>query len=214
VNGPEYIVGVILAGGKSRRMGGGDKALRLLAGRPLIAHVIDRVRPQVRELAINANADPTRFAGLGLPVIPDLTANWPGPLAGVLAGLAWARREAPLARWLLTAPTDTPFLPLDLTRRLRSAAEEARAPVAVAASASGSHPTVALWSLDLDNALSAYLDAGRRKTMDFAAKNCVVLVSFDSADHDPFLNVNTLEDLERGSRRFSVSNWHRPEVGS
>ena len=106
------VAGVLLAGGLSRRMGGGDKNLRLLGGRPVLAHVIERVRPQVAALALNANGDPKRFADYGLPVVADTVEGFAGPLAGVLAGLDWAGEAAPRCAWLLSAPTDAPFLPI------------------------------------------------------------------------------------------------------
>ena len=114
----EVPVAVLLAGGLARRMGGGDKPLRLLAGQTLLDHVIARVRPQVRGLVLNANGDIGRFAAWGLPVEPDPLPDFPGPLVGVLAGMRWAAREHPRATALLSVPTDTPFLPADLVARL------------------------------------------------------------------------------------------------
>src|SRR5437773_4160349 len=122
----DSIVGVILAGGRSTRMGGGDKPLVTIAGRPLLARVIDRLRPQVHALALNANGDPARFATFGLPVVPDPVGGFAGPLAGILAGLVWARGEADSARGVVTAAGDTPFFPPDLARRLTGAASDGR----------------------------------------------------------------------------------------
>jgi len=112
------VAGVLLAGGKSQRMGGGDKCLRPLGGRPLLAHVIERVRPQLRDLVLNANGDPARFASFGLPVAPDTIPDFAGPLAGVLAGMDWAAANAPDCPWIVTIPADSPFLPGDLVARL------------------------------------------------------------------------------------------------
>ncbi|HHX88424.1 MAG TPA: molybdenum cofactor guanylyltransferase, partial [Paracoccus sp.] len=114
------VLGVILAGGRATRMGGGDKGLRQVAGRRLLDHVIDRLGPQVAGLAINANGDPARLAGFGLPVLPDSLPDHPGPLAGVLAGMDWAAGQG--ARAIVTAAADTPFFPPDLVARLQAAA--------------------------------------------------------------------------------------------
>ena len=127
-------LGAVLAGGLARRMGGGDKPLRLLAGRPLLRHVLDRVAPQVAAVVLNANGDPARFADYApLPVVPDGVPDNPGPLAGVLAALDWAAEQRPDLPWVLTAPGDCPFLPLDLAERLHAAREAAGVPLACAA---------------------------------------------------------------------------------
>jgi molybdopterin-guanine dinucleotide biosynthesis protein A len=138
----EPIIGVLLAGGRSSRFGGGDKCLSALAGKPLLAHAIERFRPQVETLVLNANGDARRFASFGLPVIADYASarigDFAGPLAGVLAGMEWTRAHRPEARCRVTAATDTPFFPLDLVARLAEAAD-GRA-LAVAKSESGVHP--------------------------------------------------------------------------
>src|SRR5215468_5852688 len=113
----EPVAGIVLAGGLSRRMGGGDKGLRELGGKPLMAYTIERISVQASPVAINANGDLARFAAFGLPVIQDLTAGRPGPLAGVLAGMRWAEIAAPCARFIVTAACDTPFFPKDMTAR-------------------------------------------------------------------------------------------------
>jgi molybdenum cofactor guanylyltransferase len=113
-------VGLLLAGGLSRRMSGGDKSLRLLAGRPLLQHVVDRLRPQVDGLVLNAHGDPDRFAGFDLPVVADSIPDFAGPLAGVLAGLDWAAENRPDCSFIVSVATDAPFLPEDLVNRLVS----------------------------------------------------------------------------------------------
>ena len=115
------IVGLLLAGGLSRRMGGGDKCLRPLAGRPILSHIIERVRPQVGALVLNANGDPARFAAFGLPIAADNVAGFAGPLAGILAGLDWAAVAAPDSPMVLSVPNDAPFLPRDLAECLSAA---------------------------------------------------------------------------------------------
>ena len=194
---------IILAGGLSRRMGGGDKCLLPLAGRPILAHVIERIRPQVTVLALNANGDATRFAGFALPVVADDAADFAGPLAGILAALDWARRAHPSASAVLTVPADTPFLPRDLAARLAVAGAPA-----VAASAGRIHPVVGFWPLALEAGLrKALREEGLRKVEDWTARLRPAVVDFGPVDFkpldfargpvDPFFNVNTSEDLAR-----------------
>ena len=149
------VAGVILAGGLSRRMGGGDKALRSLGGKPVLDHVIARARAQVGPLVLNANGDPARFEAFGLPVAPDLVEGFAGPLAGVLTGLAWAQAEAPDCDWLASFACDAPFLPEDLVARLLAAVEAEGADLACAASRGRSHPVFGLWPLRLRAELEA-----------------------------------------------------------
>src|SRR5581483_10374175 len=139
------VAGLLLAGGRATRMGGGDKCLRPLAGRPLLAHVLSRLRPQVRRLVLNANGDASRFSAFGLPVVADGIADFAGPLAGILAGLEWAAGAAPDCRLVLSAPTDAPFLPRDLVRRLLEARGAENAEIAMASSGGRTHPVAALW---------------------------------------------------------------------
>jgi molybdenum cofactor guanylyltransferase len=141
--------GVILAGGLARRMGGGDKPLREIGGRSILARVIARLAPQCDGLALNANGDPRRFASFGLPVIADGVKNHPGPLAGILAGLDWAAANRPYAQWIVSAAGDCPFLPGDLVARLREALQARGAELAVAASLGQSHPVIGLWRVAL-----------------------------------------------------------------
>jgi molybdopterin-guanine dinucleotide biosynthesis protein A len=182
-------------------MGGGDKSLRALNGRPMIAYAIETLRPQVDALILNANGDPQRFAAFGLPVVPDRDADFAGPLAGLLAGMAWTREHAPGARHVATAACDTPFFPSDIVARLRSAAEAAGADIATASSAGQGHFVFGLWSLALQEDLAAYLAEGRRKVQDWIERHAFVTVDFapvtvGGAAVDPFFNINTPEDLE------------------
>ena len=130
---------MLLAGGRSSRVGGGDKCLLQLRGKPLLAHAIERLKPQVDALVLNANGDPKRFASFGLPVIADHSDEHAGPLAGLLAGMEWADAEAPNMRFIVTVPTDTPFLPEDLVARLVEAQQGREVP-AIAASIAASIP--------------------------------------------------------------------------
>jgi molybdopterin-guanine dinucleotide biosynthesis protein A len=194
MTGRPTIPAVILAGGLGRRLGGVDKALVPLAGKPLIAHVVDRLAPQVSALAISANGDPDRFDRLGLPVLPDPVPDRPGPLAGVLAGLEWARVAHPEARRLLSVPVDCPLLPADLMARLAAAGGEDA--VVMAASGGRRHPVVALWPVRLAPALRAGLtDGTARKVEAFAGGGSQAVVEWPIAPFDPFLNINTAEDL-------------------
>jgi molybdopterin-guanine dinucleotide biosynthesis protein A len=188
-------LGVILAGGRALRMGGGDKSLLPLGQGTLLDHVIDRLGPQVADLALNANGDPARFARLGLPVLPDSVPGNAGPLAGVLAGLDWAAGEGATA--IVTAAADTPFLPQDLVPRLLLAAEDAGVSIALAATASGRHPTFGLWPVALRDDLRAALAGGTRKVTDWADRHGAAVAPFPDTPWDPFFNVNTPEDLAR-----------------
>ena len=192
-------LGVILAGGRATRMGGGDKGLLDLRGKPILTHVIERLEPQVAGLALNANGDTSRFANIGLPVLADSVADFPGPLAGVLAGLDWAAALG--AETIVTAAADTPFFPCDLVPQLMMAAEGMEHPLALAASrdpVSGKlwrQPTFGLWPVALRDDLRAALQDGLRKVVMWTDRHDVALAEFPSGKFDPFFNVNTPEDL-------------------
>jgi molybdopterin-guanine dinucleotide biosynthesis protein A len=206
----DQIAGLLLAGGRSRRFGS-DKADAQLGGTSLLARGIARLKPQVGSLAISANAPASLFADYGLPVLADDQGDevYAGPLAGVLAGLDWALRLAPTPRWLLTAAVDTPFFPENLADRLAAAVSEgdqmAIDRIVMASSASGTHPTFALWPLPCRDALSAYLAGGGRKLHDWMRRQEAVSVVFPetrigSATIDPFFNINTKEDLSEAAQ--------------
>lgn len=185
-------LGLILAGGLSRRMGGGDKSLRALAGRPVLAHIVARLGAQVGALILSANGDPARFASFDLPILADDVPDHPGPLAGILAGLDYAADHG--HQWLVSVPADAPFLPLDLVIRLQQARREARAPLAVAASADRIHPVVALWPVRLRDRIRAALAAGQRRVTALAAD--AAIATWSDTPIDPFLNINTQADLD------------------
>ena len=182
--------GVVLAGGLARRMGGGDKPLRLLGGRPMLDHVLERLGPQVAAMALNANGEAARFAAYGLPVWPDTLPGHPGPLAGILAAM-----EASPLPWVVTVPGDSPFLPADLVARLHAAREAAGTPLACAASGGFAHPPIALWPTALAAELRAAIAAGERKIDRWTARHGVALAEWPTAPHDPFFNANTPEEL-------------------
>lgn len=196
---PNGVVGVLLAGGRSSRMGGGDKCLRLLGGKPILAGIIERLRPQVQDVVINANGDPCRFADFGLPVIPDSVAGYHGPLAGVHAAVEWVKANRTNVDHVVTVATDSPFLPADLVRRLLDAASDASA-FCVAQSDLGLHPVVGLWPVSLAGALQTSLERGERKVTTWVEDHGAVPVYFPPVvvggqTVDPFFNINAPEDL-------------------
>jgi molybdopterin-guanine dinucleotide biosynthesis protein A len=190
------IPAMILAGGLSRRMGGGDKGLLRLGDRPVLGHVIHRLGPQVSALALNANGEAARFAQFGLQVVPDSIPGFAGPLAGILAALSWSLEIAPRATHVLTVPADTPFLPSDLVARLR-AGIVAPGDSAVAGRRGRRHPVVGLWPVAQRPALDAAVRLeGLRKVEAWTDRVNTRVVSFDDAGSDPFFNVNTPDDLD------------------
>ena len=190
-------VGVLLAGGLARRMGGGDKGLRAVGGKPILDRVIDRVMPQVAALALNANGDPERFQAYGLPVIPDGIDGFAGPLAGVLSGLDWAVRIHPDAAYVATFPTDAPFLPRDLVRRLQQAVSDQGADMACAVSDDRHHPVVGLWPVTLvEDLRQAMVEEDIRKVDRWTARHSLAPVPFDTDPVDPFFNANRPDDLD------------------
>lgn len=181
-------------------MGGGDKALRPLVERPMIAHVIARLRPQAECLALNANGDVTRFAPFGLPVIADAVPDYRGPLAGILAAMAWSSLELPNAEAVVTVPSDTPFLPDDLVARLNAAAGQLPDRIVLAASRGVLHQVVGRWPVALAGDLASFLAGGGRKVLDWANRHTFATATFADENLggqaiDPFFNANTPEEL-------------------
>lgn len=197
MTGSDLLPAVILAGGRGSRMGGADKALLPLGGRPLVAHLIARLAPQCAPLAINAGGDAARFAFTGLRVLRDETPDQPGPLAGILAALDWAAGLG--AGAVMTAAVDTPFLPDDLAARLRQAAGPAGAAIAASQDAEGElrlHPVFGLWPVSARDDLRARLAARERKVMLWARALGAGVAEFSARPFDPFFNINTPEDLK------------------
>jgi molybdopterin-guanine dinucleotide biosynthesis protein A len=195
----ELILGVILAGGRSQRMGGGDKTLRDFGGRTMLAHIARNLGPQVGGMIINANGGAARFQALGLPVVADADQDFAGPLAGILAGMRWARANVPEVRRIVTVPGDAPFLPTDLVARLVKAADAAGGAIAVAQSAGVLHHVTALWPVALGEALASAVEGGERRVGNWAARQGIIAVPFDPVwigGHtvDPFFNINTPDD--------------------
>lgn len=196
--------GVILAGGQARRMGGGDKGALILGGVTMFDRVIDRIGSQVGRLALNANGNADRFAEYGLPVLPDTVAGFPGPLAGVLAGMEWAAEEG--FTHVVSVAADTPFFPTDLVARLSRAAERTNTPIALAGTHEEGklirHPTFGLWPVSLRVDLRRSLDTGLRKVVLWTDKHGAATAPFDEA---AFFNINTPDDLMTAERRVAES---------
>ncbi|TJW08581.1 MAG: molybdenum cofactor guanylyltransferase MobA [Mesorhizobium sp.] len=197
------IAGIILAGGQSRRMGGGDKTLLELGGRSLLDHVVKRLAQQTGPLALSANGDPTRFASFGLPVLADTVGGHAGPLAGILTGIEWAAIGCDA---VVTVAGDTPFFPKNLVERLAAAADSKPGSIAVASSGGRRHPTFALWPLDVHDALRRFLvDEDNRRVSAFIDRHGFVEVEFPMPASggraiDPFFNINTPDDLAIAER--------------
>jgi molybdopterin-guanine dinucleotide biosynthesis protein A len=194
------VVAVLLAGGLARRMGGSDKGLMPLGGKPLLAHVLERIRPQVASVLLNANGDSARLAAFDVPVVADVVSGFVGPLAGVLTGLEWVLDNAPACRWVVSVPTDSPLLPLDLVQRFK-AAVAGGARLACAVSADRMHPVVGLWPVDLAVDLRrALIEQDERRVARFAARYSVAVVEWSIEPVDPFFNANRPGDLAEAER--------------
>lgn len=190
---------VILAGGRATRMGGGDKPLRPVKGVPILSHVIARVARKGRALVLNANGDPQRFEAFGLPVIADSESDFPGPLAGILAGLDWAASEG-FSGDILSVPGDCPFIPHDLAEKLDAARAAASLPLACAGSGGWTHPVIGLWPISIRESLRAALAGGERKIDRFTARFGCATADWPIEPFDPFFNVNTPEEWAEAER--------------
>ena len=199
------VVGLLLAGGLSRRMGGGDKGLTQLGGRSVLSRIIDIARPQVNALLLNANGDPERFSEYDLPVVADVISDFPGPLAGVLTGLEWLKDNRPDVRWLATFPSDAPFMPSDLVARMMAEIEDDGAQLACAITNGRTHPVVGLWPVDLAEDLRrAMVDEEMRKIDLWTARYSLVEVEFSCDPVDPFFNANRPEDFGEAERLLAL----------
>ncbi|MEX3009511.1 molybdenum cofactor guanylyltransferase MobA [Hoeflea sp. TYP-13] len=198
---PDNLIGCVLAGGLSRRMGGGDKALRLLGGVPMLGRVIERLRPQTGRLIVNANGDPQRFSEFGLPVVEDDIKGFAGPLAGVAAGMRWSSENAAGCSHIVTAAADTPFFPADLVSRFLSEASIGPDTIVMATSQGNRHPVFALWPVALHDDLARWLqETETYKVMAWVQNHDLQQVDFplvvtSGKQLDPFFNANTPEDF-------------------
>jgi molybdopterin-guanine dinucleotide biosynthesis protein A len=194
-------LGVVLAGGLARRMGGGDKARVRVGGATILDRVLGRLRPQCGGVILNANSDAARFADTGLTIVADSVPDYAGPLAGVLAGLDWAAGHAPKIDWIVSVPSDCPFLPRDLVARLHHARVEAGAILACARSGERRHPAVALWPVaSRDDLRRALTSEGVRKVDEWAARYTRGVAQWPATPLDPFFNVNTPEQAAEAER--------------
>ncbi|MFT7573312.1 MAG: molybdopterin-guanine dinucleotide biosynthesis protein A [Paracoccaceae bacterium] len=194
------ICGLLLAGGQSRRMGGGDKCLMTLGGRTLLQRLVDTAAPQVGPLVLNTNSDPALFNACNLPVASDVIDGFAGPLAGVLTGLEWAQANAPDCDWVASFACDAPFAPADLVARLVAAVAQDGADMACATSGGRDHPVFALWPVALAGELrAAVVDEGVRKVDIWTARFKLARADFDTENGDPFFNINRPEDLDAAS---------------
>jgi molybdenum cofactor guanylyltransferase len=194
-------LGLVLAGGLARRMGGGDKALIVIGGAAILDRVLGLLRPACAEIVLNANGDPARFARYGLPVIPDSVPDFAGPLAGILAGLDWAAANRPDLAWVASVPGDCPFLPDDLIIRLHEVRRNAGLPLACARSGDWRHPVVGLWHVSLREDLRhALVEESLRKIEAWTARHGVAIAHWPAKPVDPFFNVNTPDDTAEAER--------------
>jgi len=204
---PERVMAVVLAGGLARRMGGGDKCLKLLAGRPILAHVLDRLDGQAERILLNANGDGSRFASWGVPVAIDVVAGFGGPLVGVLTALEWAAAHAPGITDVVSVPADGPFLPRNLIHRLLEARTAAGAVLAQAASNGRPNPVIGLWPVALAAELRhAVVEEGIAKVAAWTARYTLATVDFEAGALDPFFNANTQEDLAEAERLLRAAS--------
>jgi molybdenum cofactor guanylyltransferase len=188
-------IGLVLAGGLARRMGGGDKARIVIGGATILDRVLACLTPQCTQLLINANGDPARFADTQLPVVADSVPDFAGPLAGILAGLDWTAAHAEQCEWVVSVPGDCPFLPRDLVARLHAARIAAGTPLACARSGKWRHPVVGLWPVALREDLRHALTAdGLRKIEIWTARHGAAIADWPADPIDPFFNVNTPQD--------------------
>jgi molybdopterin-guanine dinucleotide biosynthesis protein A len=192
---PETL-GVLLAGGLARRMGGGDKPMKTVGGRTILDRVLERLSPQCDGLIVNANGDPARFAFLGRPVVADDVPGFAGPLAGILAALDWTAANRPGIDWVVSVATDSPFLPRDLVARLHAARRADSVPLACALSGDQTHPVIGLWRVDLRSDLRhALVVEDMRKIDRWTARHGVAHAAWPTEPFDPFFNANTPEDI-------------------
>ena len=197
---PETL-GLVVAGGLARRMGGGDKALIEIGGVTILGRVLARLRPACAGIVLNANGDPTRFARFRLPVVPDSVPDFAGPLAGILAGLDWAAIHAPEIAWMVSAPGDCPFLPHDLVARLHQVRQQAGTPLASARSGDWRHPVAGLWPVALREDLRhALIGEGLHKIEVWTARHGIAIAEWPDQPLDPFFNVNRPEDAAQAER--------------
>lgn len=201
---PEQLVGVILAGGLARRMGGGDKSMLKLGGRRILDYIIESAQSQLHTVIINANGNPQRFAEFNLPVQADIVPDFAGPLAGVVSAMAWVKQNKPTATYIITMAADTPFFPNDYVVRMLDLMELKQQRLACASYQGRTQPVFGLWPVDLfDDLYKALVEDDMRKVDRFTAPYGVADVAFDELADDPFFNVNKPEDIDIGEQQLA-----------
>ncbi|MBT7956697.1 MAG: molybdenum cofactor guanylyltransferase MobA [Rhodospirillaceae bacterium] len=194
----DNVIGVILAGGQSRRFGGGDKFIRELKGEPLVDRVIERVRPQTSQMIISSNAETPHLTKFRLPIVADVIEGQAGPLAGILSGMEWTRENASDCDWIVSFPTDAPFVPLDLVAQMHEQAVADDAEIVCAASGGRTHPVCALWRVNLAGNLRQVMEEEEMRKIDlWTARHRLSVLEFSDQPYDPFFNINRPEDLEQ-----------------
>ena len=194
------VTGVLLAGGKSQRMGGGDKCLLRLGAKRILQHVIERAQPQVNHLVLNVNGDLGRFSEFKLPIVSDSVVGFAGPLAGGLAGLDWSANNTPNSDWVVSFAADTPFFPMDLVPRLLNAVDGQRGILACASSDNRHHPVFGIWPAELREELrEAIVQDDIRRIDSWTSRYDLKIVNFDYEQIDPFFNINNPKDLRLAS---------------
>jgi len=200
----EDVVAVILAGGLARRMGGGDKSMLELGGKPILSYVIELAQNQVDTVLLNANGNAERFAEFGLPVQADIVPDFAGPLAGVVSAMAWVKQNSPNATHIITMAADTPFFPNDYVARMLELMELKQQRLACASYQGRTQPVFGLWPVDLfDDLYKALVEDDVRKVDRFTEPYGVADVAFDELADNPFFNVNKPEDLNAGELYLS-----------
>ena len=200
-------LGVVLAGGLARRIGGGDKPMRTIGGRPMMERILARFAPQCAQTILNANGDPQRFQSFGLPIVADTIEGFAGPLAGILAALDWAAANRPELAFVVSVAGDCPFLPRDLVARLHKAIADDGAELATAASGGRAHPAIGLWRVALREDLRyALVVEDCRQVSRWTGRYRLASPSWPTEPFDPFFNVNTAEDLAEADRLAQLAD--------
>ncbi len=207
LNNLEHVGGVILAGGLSRRMGGGDKCLKLLGGKTLLSRIIGRVNPQISNLILNINGDPQRFLDYKLPMVNDVIGDFAGPLAGILTGMEWMSKNCPKVRWLATFPADAPFIPQDFVLKCLEAQNRTGTEIVCAKSAGRTHPVCGLWNVGLAQELRAAMEEKKvRKIDQWSSSYSLYYQEFATDPIDPFFNINSEKDLLIAESAYQIGS--------
>ena len=197
----QKVIGVILAGGQSRRFGGGDKFLKKLNGNLIIDHVINRLQSQTDELIINSNSSANLFREQGLAVVPDTIKGFAGPLAGILTGMEWVLQNRSNCEWIATFPSDAPFIPLNCVKEMQTCAKAEKSDIVCTSSGQRTHPVCGLWNVKLAPILrKGMINEGIRKIDLWTSRHQLSIIKFPDHPYDPFFNINRRDDLEQAEK--------------